>query len=212
MLYASENYKINFITRTGFNMSGFNREKFESGFNPQKFELEKKQSSEMRALIDKHKSADTLGSASFYDQRIEMKKRQYKNFIELAINSFEASMPYKGKIDDDDRKAFESVLNEIATGYLEREKSSLKSAMISYGNTIDSEIVGASVKAYEKQLTAVKISTLELVQVKIESHNNGKLSSAGNVKDENAFKKYFALIVIGLVMAAIIITILYLVL
>lgn len=193
-------------------MSSFNKEKFESGFNPKKYELEKTQAAELRTLIEESKLANTLGSSAFYDRRIEMKKQHYKDLIELAILSLVGSLPFKIKVDDGDRKAFEEILKELSTSYLEREKASLKAAMVSYGNTIDSAIVIESVKAYEKQLTAVKISTLELLTVKITDHNSGKFGSDIEVDKGSHWKKYSVLIIIGIVSVVLIATVLYFIL
>ena len=193
-------------------MGSFDKEKFDSGFNSKKFELEKTQSAEMRALIDKYKSANKLGSSEFYDRRIEMKKRHFKDIIELAIYSLVGSIPYKIKIDDDDRKAFEEILKDISTSYLEREKSSIKAAMVSYGNTIDSAIVTESVKTYEKQLTAIKISTLELLPIRIADHNNMKSGGLVHADKGGAWKKYTVLIIIGIIIVAICIAVLYFIL
>jgi hypothetical protein len=191
-------------------MSSFNKEKFESGFLPKKYELEKNQSSELRLLIDKYKSANELGSAEFYDRRIELKKRQYKDFIELAINSLIGTIAFKIKIDDEDKKAFEEILTEISTTYIEHEKSSLKAAMVSYGNTIDSILVTETLKAYEKQLASVKISSMEHLSMKIANHeHNVNIGSLDEVKKEVSWKKYSVLIIIGIITVAICIAVLY---
>ena len=194
-------------------MGSFDKDKFDSGFLPKKYELEKTQASELRSLIDKYKSANKLGSSEFYDRRMEMKKRQFKDFIELAINSLIGTIAFKTKIDDGDIKTFEGILTELSTSYVEHEKVILKTAMISYGNTDDSPIVTETVKAYEKQLTAIKISTLEQLPIKITNHeNNVKIGSAGEFKNEGSWKKYSALIIIGIVIIIICVIVLYLIL
>ena len=194
-------------------MGSFDKEKFETGFLPKKYELEKTQASELRSLIDKYKSLNKLGSPEFYDRRIEMKKRQFKEFIELAINSLIGTIAFKTKIDDGDIKTFEEILTELSTSYLEHEKAILKTAMISYGNTDDSPIVTETVKAYEKQLSAVRISTMEQLTIKITNHeNNVKIGSAGEFKNEGSWKKYNALIIIGIIVVVLCITVLYFIL
>jgi len=192
-------------------MGSFNREKFDDSFNPKKYELDKKQSTEMRSLLDKHKSAGTTGSASFYDSRIEMRKRHFSNFIELAVNSLAGSISHKVMIDDSDREEFEVVLNEISMNFLELEKNSLKASMVSHGNTVDSLIVTESVKAYEKQLAAIKTDSIKLLDRIIANHNNGLFENKSG-KKEVAWKKYTMLIIIALVLTAICFTVLYLVL
>jgi hypothetical protein len=192
-------------------MGSYNKDKFSSKFNPKKYELEKSQSSELRVLIEKHKSAGTLGSSAFYDQRMEMRKKHFRNFIELAINSLTGSILHKTKIDEEDKNAFEKELSEISTSFIEREINSLKAVMVSYGNLIDSTIVMESAKAYEKQLTAVKIDTIKLLAVKIEKHNNGEFGS-GNTRKESSWKKYRALIIMGFIIAVICVIVLYFIL
>ncbi|MGA7719955.1 MAG: hypothetical protein WCA84_02135 [Ignavibacteriaceae bacterium] len=70
-------------------MGSFDKDKFYSGFNYRKFELEKEQATETRALVNKNSSANTLDSPSFYNLRIELKKRQVlfrKRFLVSAQN------------------------------------------------------------------------------------------------------------------------------
>lgn len=192
-------------------MGSYNRDGFSDKFNPKKYELEKIQSAELRVLIEKHKSAGMLGSSAFYDQRMEMRKKHFRDFIELAINSFIGSIYNKTKIDDEDKNAFEKELNEIATSFIEREINSLKAVMVSYGNLMDSTVVIESAKAYEKQLATVKTDTIKLLSGKIAKHNSREFSSA-NAKKESPWKKYIALIIIGTIMTVICATILYLIL
>jgi hypothetical protein len=193
-------------------MGSFNKEKFESGFNPKKFELEKTQAAELRAFIENAKTAKTFGTSAFYDRRIEIKKKQFKDFIELAILSLVGSIPFKIKIDNEDKEAFEKILNELSTSYLELAKNSMKASLVSYGNTIDSVIVTESVKAYDKQLTAVKISTLQILPAKIADHNSGKFGSEVEIESGNRWKKYSVLIIIGIILVAVCVSVLYLVL
>jgi hypothetical protein len=193
-------------------MGSFDKEKFEGGFNPKKRELEKTQTKEVSALLDKDKLADTLNFSIFFDRRIEMNKRHYKDIIELAIYSLIGSIPFKIKIDDDDRKTFKEILKEISTSYLEQEKNSLKTAMVSYGYTIDSAIVTESITEYEKQLTAIKISAMELLPVKIKDHNDIKPGSGTEVETEQAWKKYSTLIIIGIIIVVICVAVLFFIL
>jgi hypothetical protein len=193
-------------------MGSFDKDKFEGGFNRKKRELEKTQTKEVSALLVKNKLADTINFSSFFDRRIEMNKRHYKDIIELAIYSLIGSIPFKIKIDDDDRNAFEEILKEISTSFLEQEKCSLKAAMVSYGNSIDSNIVSESIKEYEKQISDVKISAMELLTVRITDHNNIKSCSGGEVENEQAWKKYSALIIIGIIIVIICVVVLFFIL
>jgi hypothetical protein len=193
-------------------MGSFDKEKFEASFNPKRFELEKIQSSELRSLIDKHRSTNTLDTSSFYDRRIEMKMRHLKDIIDLATHTLIGSIAFKTKIEDDDKIDFEAILKEIFSNYVEHEKSSIKAAMVSDGNVIDSDIVTESVKAYEKQLGAVMSTALEMLPTKIINHNNNlKLGSAAEVKVEASWKKYSALILIGIVVVVVCLIVLYLI-
>jgi hypothetical protein len=193
-------------------MASFDKEKFNNGFNLKKFQLEKNQAAEMRSLIDINRSSGTLDSTSFYDQRIEMKKRHFKDIIELTINSLIGSIPFKAKIDEEDGKAFEEILKEISSAYVEREKSTFKVAMVSYGHTLDSQFVAESLKTFEKQLIAVKTGLLDNLQIKITDHNNIKSNRIGDVEKGQKWKKYTALIIIGLIIVIICIAVLYFIL
>jgi hypothetical protein len=193
-------------------MGSFDREKFYSGFNYKKFELEKIQAAETRALINKNGAADILDSSSFYDQRIDLKKRQFKDLIELAIYSLVGSIPFKSGIDEEDGKAFNEIVIDISKGFLDHESDILKTSMVSRGNTIDSAKVTETLKAFEKQLNTVRSNTLELLPVKINEHNKIMPGSGGEVEKGQKWKKYSALIIIGIIVIIICAVVLYLIL
>jgi len=191
-------------------MGSFDKEKFETSFNPKRFELEKIQSTELRSLIEKNRLTNTLDTSAFYDRRIEMKMRHFKDIIDLATHTLTGSIAFKTKIEDDDKKDFEAILKEIYSNYVEHEKNSIKAAMVSYGNVIDSDIITESVKTYDKQLGAVMTTALEMLPTKIINHNNNlKLGSGAEVKIEASWKKYSALILIGIVVVIICLIVLY---
>jgi hypothetical protein len=192
-------------------MGSFDKEKFYSGFNYRKFELEKEQAAETRALVNKNSAANALDSSSFYDLRIELKKRQFKDLIELAIYSLVGSIPFKARIDEEDRKAFNEILLDVSKGFIDRESDIFKASMVSHGNTIDGAKVTESLKAFEKQLIAVRINTLELLPLKITEHNNIKPGSTGEIEKGQKWKKYSALIIIGIIVVIICAVVLYLI-
>ncbi len=165
--------------------NNFNRNKFERIFNTKRFEVEKRHSNELNELDKKFARNNSFNSGISLNERAEVKQNQFKEYLNIWIDSIIESFG-NVLITDEDEIEIKSLLTRVIARRIESEKNGVQSAMLSYGHTMGSSIITQSQANIEHKLFVVKNVCLDKLKIEVDNHND-RLKTSENVPLQKDF-------------------------
>lgn len=183
-------------------MSDFSSEKYYRFLKVKNFEIDDRQSKELKELFEKHNKNNFTNSSIFLKERLQLKKTHFKEKINSVIESLLKSVSVNNNINEKEEKIFFDLLSSYSHRFIEHEKNGLRESLISYGLTPPNAIIDESLKTLDNHLSSILFNARNILKISIDEHNYNVKQNIE--KKKNIFwSKHGKEIVYGIITAVI---------